>query len=286
MQKQSKPRKIRMPQRQHPPGKQYKMNPPPVTEPLFPGSGKLYGKVALITGGDSGIGRAVAELFASEGAKVSFAYLNEDEDAAETQRLVQQHSECLSLRADLSHEKQCKKVVSATVKRFKRIDILVNNAGRQFEAESIEKIPTDQLLTTFETNFFSYFWMSRYALRYIPEGGCIINTTSVTAYRGSQNLIDYSSTKGAIVSFTRSLSSNLSKRKIRVNAVAPGPVWTPLIVSSFAPEKTEKFGSEVPMERAAQPAEIAPSYLFLASNDSCYMSGQVLHPNGGEVVNG
>jgi NAD(P)-dependent dehydrogenase (short-subunit alcohol dehydrogenase family) len=286
MQKAGKARRIRRPQHQLRPGQELKMDPQPVSEGRDPGSGKLRGKVALITGGDSGIGRAVAALFAKEGASVSIAYLSEDRDAEETKRMVEKYSQCLMIRGDLSKESHCKKVVLQTISQFKRIDILVNNAGVHYESKRLEDISSAQLHQTFATNIFSFFWTTRFALRYIPGGGVIINTTSVTAYRGSATLIDYSSTKGAIVSFTRSLSANLVKRGIRVNAVAPGPIWTPLIVSSFRPEKIAKFGSDVPMERVGQPAEVAPAYLFLASQDSAYMTGQVIHPNGGEIING
>lgn len=263
------------------------MKPLPVSDTGQPASGMLRGKVALITGGDSGIGRAVAVLFAKEGARVAIAYLSEDRDAEETRAMIEAvNGECLLISGDLSREINCRRAVAKTVKRFGAIDILVNNAAVHYEAKKLEDITTEQLHKTFSTNFFSYFWMSREALPHIPEGGCIINTSSVTAYRGSPGLIDYASTKGAIVSFTRSLASNLVKRKIRVNGVAPGPVWTPLIVSTFTPEKVSDFGSDVPMARAGEPAEIAPSYLFLASAGSAYITGQFIHPNGGEIVNG
>jgi NAD(P)-dependent dehydrogenase (short-subunit alcohol dehydrogenase family) len=217
---------------------------------------------------------------------VCIAYLSEVGDADETRRQVDKYTECISIRGDLSNEAHCKKVVQETVKKFRKIDILVNNAGVQYEQKKFEDISTKQLLRTFSTNIFSFFWITKYALRYMAEGSSIINTTSVTAYRGSSALIDYSSTKGAIVSFTRSLSANLIDRKIRVNGVAPGPVWTPLIVASFDPDKSAKFGTDSPMKRAGQPAEVAPAYLFLASDDAAYITGQVLHPNGGEVING
>ena len=263
------------------------MKPVPESTTGQPSSGKLRGKVAFITGGDSGIGRAVAVLFAREGARIAIAYLNEHSDAQETKRLVESaNSECLLVPGDLGKEINCIRAVNKVVKRFGVIDILVNNAAVHFESRRIEDISTKQLLQTFSTNFFSYFWITRESLAHIPQGGCIINTTSVTAYRGSPGLIDYASTKGAIVSFTRSLASNLVKRKIRVNGVAPGPVWTPLIASTFKPEKVSDFGSDVPMERAAEPAEIAPSFLFLASADAAFITGQVIHPNGGEIVNG
>jgi NAD(P)-dependent dehydrogenase (short-subunit alcohol dehydrogenase family) len=286
MQKQGKPRKVRRPQRQSLPGLESKMDPQPVSQTKFPGVGRLRDKVALITGGDSGIGRAVALLFAKEGAKVCIAYLSEVKDAEETKRQVDQYTECLAIRGDLSKEAHCKKVVHDAVKKFRKIDILVNNAGIQYEQKKFEDISTKQLVQTFSTNIFSFFWITKYALRYMGEGSSIINTTSVTAYRGSGGLIDYSSTKGAIVSFTRSLSANLIDRKIRVNGVAPGPIWTPLIVASFDPDKSAKFGTDSPMQRAGQPAEVAPAYLFLASEDAAYITGQVIHPNGGEIING
>lgn len=287
MQKGGKKRPLRKPQRQNKPGLESKMTPEPQATTPDPGSGKLADKVALITGGDSGIGRAVAVLFAKEGAKVAIAYLSEHSDAEETKDLVEaEGSECLLLPGDLSKEGNCKRLVSKAVKKFGRIDILVNNAAVHYEQQKLEDISSEQLLKTFATNIFSYFWVTQAALKAIPEGGCIINTASVTAYRGSPSLIDYASTKGAIVSFTRSLASNLVKRKIRVNGVAPGPVWTPLIASTFKPEKVSNFGSDVPMERAGEPAEIAPAYLFLASNDGVYVTGQFIHVNGGEIVNG
>ena len=287
MQKGAKKRPVRKPQRQPKPGLESKMKPEPVSELPHTGTGKVQDKVALITGGDSGIGRAVAVLFAKEGARVAIAYLSEDSDARETQRMIEEEGgECLLIPGDLSKENNCNKAVNKTVKAYGRIDILVNNAAVHWEAKNLEDISTEQLLKTFSTNIFSYFWVTRAALPHIPEGGSIINTASVTAYRGSPSLIDYASTKGAIVSFTRSLAGNLSKRKIRVNGVAPGPVWTPLIASTFKPEKVEKFGSDVPLARAGQPAEIAPSYLFLACDDGAYVSGQFIHPNGGEIVNG
>jgi NAD(P)-dependent dehydrogenase (short-subunit alcohol dehydrogenase family) len=287
MQKGGKKRPLRKPQSQSKPGLESRLQPAPVATTRAPGSGKLENKVALITGGDSGIGRAVAVLFAKEGAKVAIAYLSEHPDAEETQRLIEEENgECLLVSGDLSKENNCRRAVQKTVKRFGRIDILVNNAAVHYEQKDLESITSEQLLKTFATNIFSYFWVTQAALPHIPEQGCIINTASVTAYRGSPALIDYAATKGAIVSFTRSLASNLVKRKIRVNGVAPGPVWTPLIASTFKPEKVSNFGSDVPMERAGEPAEIAPSYLFLASDDGNYITGQFIHPNGGEIVNG
>ena len=287
MQKGGKQKPLRKPQHQPRPGQESKMKPKPEAEPEYKSAGKLNGKVALITGGDSGIGRAVAILFAKEGADISIAYLSEHRDAKETMDMVQQYGrECILIPGDLSKEAHFKSAVNKTIKKFERIDILVNNAAIHFEVEKPEDISSEQLIKTFSTNFFSYFWVTQAALPHMKEGSCIINSSSVTAYRGSPSLIDYASTKGAIVSFTRSLAANLIKRKIRVNGVAPGPIWTPLIASSFKPEKVAKFGSDAPMGRAGEPAEIAPSYLFLACDDSCYMSGQFLHPNGGEIING
>jgi NAD(P)-dependent dehydrogenase (short-subunit alcohol dehydrogenase family) len=287
MQKPGKKRPLRKPQSQSRPGQESKMKPEPVVELLQNPSGKLFGRMALVTGGDSGIGRAVAVLFAKEGADVAIAYLSEHKDAEETKAMIEQYGrQCLLIPGDLSKEVNCRRAVVKVIKAFKQIDILVNNAAIHFECEKIEDITSKQLLQTFSTNIFSYFWVTQAALVAMPEGSCIINTSSVTAYRGSAGLIDYASTKGAIVAFTRSLAANLVKRKIRVNGVAPGPIWTPLIASSFKPKKVSNFGSDVPMERAGEPAEVAPSYLFLASDDSSYMTGQFLHPNGGEIVNG
>jgi NAD(P)-dependent dehydrogenase (short-subunit alcohol dehydrogenase family) len=287
MQKAGKKKPLRKPQAQPRPGAESKMKPAPDPRPEYPGSEKLKGKVAFITGGDSGIGRAVALLFAKEGADISIAYLSEHQDAEETKLMVEKYGrQCLTIPGDLSKEKNCERAVAKTVKKFGRIDVLVNNAAVHFEADKIEDITTQNLLTTFSTNFFSYFWVTKAALTHMKEGSCIINTSSVTAYRGSGGLIDYASTKGAIVSFTRSLAANLIKRKIRANGVAPGPIWTPLIASTFDPKKVSEFGSDAPMERAGEPSEVAPSYLFLACEDSSYITGQFLHPNGGEIVNG
>lgn len=251
------------------------------------GSGKLEGKVALISGGDSGIGRAVAIAFAKEGASVAVGYLDEERDAKETQRLVEEHGgKCILLPGDVGDEKFCARAVEQTVKKLGRLDILVNNAAEQHPQKSIERISAKQLERTFRTNIFSMFYLTTAAMKHLREGSAIINTTSVTAYKGSPELLDYSSTKGAIVAFTRSLSQALAEKKIRVNGVAPGPIWTPLIPSTFPGEKVETFGSDVPMKRAGQPEEVAPCYVFLASDDSSYMTGQVLHPNGGTIVNG
>lgn len=279
----------RPPQHQnHQPGKEYQMEPRPeyVRSDYHP-AGKLEGKVAIITGGDSGIGRAVAVAFAMEGAHVAIQYLNEDLDAQETHDLVEQYGRhCLLFSGDLSDKRLCDRIVSETVHEFGRLDILVNNAAEQFPAESLEELNFDNLEDTFRVNCFSMFYLTQAALPHLKKGSSIINTASVTAYRGSPQLLDYSATKGAIVAFTRSLSKQLIKKGIYVNAVAPGPVWTPLIASTFPPDKVAEFGTDVPMGRAAQPSEIAPCYVFLASDDSSYMSGQVLHPNGGEIING
>lgn len=286
MQKGGKKKAIRRRQTQKRPGQESRMTPSPVAAPITPVAGKLRGKVALITGGDSGIGRAVAVLFAREGAQIAIAYLNEKKDALETKSMVEEYSECMVIPGDLSKEAHCKTVVRKVIDRFERVDILVNNAALHYEQESLEDISTDQLISTFTTNVYPYFWITREALPFMKKGSAIINTSSVTAYRGSGRLIDYASTKGAIVAFTRSLSASLVKKGIRVNGVAPGPIWTPLIPSTFKPESVATFGSDAPMERAGEPAEVAPSYLFLACNDSSYMTGQFLHPNGGEIVNG
>jgi len=287
MEKQTK-RKIRPQQKQQRPGLEKNMNPVPETDPIqYPKEGKLKNKVALITGGDSGIGKATALLFAKEGADIVIAYLSETKDAKQTQKEVESYSrKCTLIKGDLGKENHCKKVIETAIKNHKKIDIIVNNAGLHWEAESIEDISTEQLSKTFQNNFFSYFWITKYAMPYLKKGASIINTSSVTAYRGSPKLIDYSATKGAIISFTRSLSANLVEKGIRVNAVAPGPIWTPLISSSFKPKKNSEFGSDSPMKRAGMPNEVAPSFLFLASEDSIYISGQVIHPNGGEIVNG
>lgn len=265
------------------------MKPQPVFDDAdVKGSGKLKGKTAVITGGDSGIGRAVAVLFAKEGADIAIIYLNEHKDAEETKKIVKGEygRKCILIAGDIAKESFCKSAIKKTGKKFGKIDILVNNAALHYECKSIKDITADQLKKTFETNIYSMFYLTKAALDLMPEGGAIINTSSVTAYRGSPALMDYAATKGAIISFTRSLSANLVEKKIRVNAVAPGPIWTPLIASSFKAEKVAKHGSDAPMKRAGEPVEIAPSYLFLACEDSSYITGQVLHPNGGEIVNG
>jgi NAD(P)-dependent dehydrogenase (short-subunit alcohol dehydrogenase family) len=275
-------------QQQKRPGEEKKMKPVPETSPIdYQKEGKLAGKIALITGGDSGIGKATALLFAQEGADLAIIYLSEKHEASKTKKEVEKYNvKCKLIKVDLSIEKNCEKAVEQTIKSYQKIDILINNAALHWESESLEEISTQQLEKTFKNNVFSCFWVTKYALPYMKKGSSIINTTSVTAYRGSPKLIDYAATKGAIVSFTRSLAANLVEKEIRVNAVAPGPVWTPLIVSSFEPEKIEKFGTDSPMGRAGMPNEIAPAFLFLACEDSRFISGQVIHPNGGEIVNG
>jgi len=270
------------------PGIEAKMDPrPEVIKANYKGAGKLNDKVALITGGDSGIGRSVAVHFAREGANIAIVYLDEDVDAIETQKMVEAEGKnCLLIKGDVKNPSFCRKAVETTVKKFGKVNILVNNAGMQVPQKDPKKIDDKQLEDTFRTNIFGYFYFAHEVLEYFQAGDSIINTTSVTAYRSSPNLIDYSSTKGAITSFTRSLATNLAKAGIRVNAVAPGPVWTPLIVSTFDEEKIKSFGSETAMERAGQPSELGPSYVFLASDDASFITGQVIHVNGGEVVNG
>ena len=271
------------------PGFEYLMQPRPIaSNPYYKGSGKLKDKVAVITGGDSGIGRAVAYLFAKEGADVVISYLCEHEDAKETKKNIEcLGRRCLLVPGDLKNEEMSDIVIQKTIECFGKIDILVNNHAVQYVQRSILDITAEQLDNTFRTNIYAYFFMTKAALPYLKKGAVIINTTSITAYEGNKDLIDYSSTKGAITTFTRSLSQSLVSKGIRVNGVAPGPIWTPLTPSSFSAEEVETFGSgtsKVPMNRAWQPFEIATSYVFLASDDSSYMSGQILHPNGGMIV--
>ena len=270
------------------PGMEYKLKPRPRSEDAsYRGSGKLSGKIALISGGDSGIGRAVAIAFAKEGADVTIVYLNEHKDAEETRSQVEEEGRtCHLIAGDIGDKEFCRNAVEQTIGAFDQLDILVNNAAVQYPQESITDITAKQLQKTFQTNIFSMFYLVKATMPHFRKGSAIINTASVTAYRGSPNLLDYSATKGAIVSFTRSLAQALVEKEIRVNAVAPGPIWTPLIAASFPPDKVASFGSDVPMGRAGQPEEVAPSYVFLASDDSSYFTGQVLHPNGGEIVNG
>lgn len=254
----------------------------------YKGSGKLADKVALITGGDSGIGRAVAVHFAREGAHVAIVYNKSDEDARETRDMVENEDQvCLLFKGDISREAFCRQVIRDTYKKLGGFDILVNNAGTHVPADELEKITTRQFQRTFEVNMFSIYYFTQEAIKKLTKSkGCIINTTSVTAYRGSEHLIDYSATKGAIVSFTRSLAKNLAKDGVRVNGVAPGPIWTPLITASFDKEHIRNFGKKTPMGRAGYPYEVAPAYVFLASEDAAYITGQVIHINGGEIVAG
>lgn len=269
------------------PGREAEMTPKPEFQPRFRGADKLIGKVALITGGDSGIGRAVAVHMAREGADIAIVYLEEDQDAAKTAEHVEAEGRrCIKIRGDVSKEDFCRTAVDRTIAEFGRLDILVNNAAEQHVSggDGPLDIPPEQLQRTFQTNIFGYFHMTKAALKHLKHGAAIVNTASVTAYKGNKDLLDYSATKGAIISFTRSLSQALADREIRVNAVAPGPIWTPLIPASFSDERTARHGASVPMKRAGQPNEVAPCFVFLASEEASYMTGQVLHPNGGTVV--
>jgi NAD(P)-dependent dehydrogenase (short-subunit alcohol dehydrogenase family) len=266
------------------PGLQAEMEPEPVTAPKhYRGSGKLDGKSALVVGGDSGIGRSVSVLFAMEGADVAVVYLDEDADAEETRRLVEEQGRrCLTIACDVREEDNCRKAVALAVDELGRLDVLVNHAGEQHPREKLEDITAHQLERTFQTNVFSMFYLVKAALEHLPAGGTIVNTTSVTAYEGNPTLIDYSATNGAIVSFTRALAQSLVERGVRVNAVAPGPVWTPLIPATFPSAKVEDFGTQTPMGRIGQPAELGPAYVHLASDDSSFTTGQVIHVNGGQ----
>ncbi|MBK1663272.1 NAD(P)-dependent oxidoreductase [Rhodospirillum rubrum] len=267
------------------PGHELEMTPQPDCQPRHPGSNRLAGKVALISGGDSGIGRAVALAFAREGARVALLYLDEHDDARETERLVMaEGSECLVMPGDVGDEAICIDAVAQVVGNFGGLDILVNNAAEQHEVEDLSELTAGQLEKTFRTNVFGCIYLAKAALPHLPKGGSIINTTSITAYQGHRTLIDYSATKGAIVALTRSLSQSLLDRGIRVNAVAPGPIWTPLIPATFSPDHVASHGASVPMGRAGQPNEVAPAYVFLASDDASYISGQVIHPNGGAII--
>jgi NAD(P)-dependent dehydrogenase (short-subunit alcohol dehydrogenase family) len=270
------------------PGLQTEMTPQPVSvSEQYKASGKLHNKVAIISGGDSGIGRAVAIHFAKEGADVAIIYLNEHEDAEETKRQVEQEGRrCLLIAGDVGDEQFCKQAVKQTVDQFGKLDIVVNNAAEQHPQKSLLNITSQQLEKTFRTNVFGYFYLTKAALPYLQKGSAIINTASITAYEGNEQLIDYSATKGAIVAFTRSLAKSLVQQGIRVNGVAPGPIWTPLIPSTFTSDQVAAFGSNTPMKRPGQPSEVAPSYVFLASDDASYITGQMIHVNGGKVVNG
>jgi NAD(P)-dependent dehydrogenase (short-subunit alcohol dehydrogenase family) len=282
------PEKVTRPKQEQPqqPGYEHEMEPQPKAKAReYKGSGKLQDKVAVITGGDSGIGRAVAVLFAREGADIAVMYLNEDKDAEETCRMVEKEGRrCIMISGDIGDEKFCRGAVGNVINAFGRLDILVNNAAEQHPVEDIMELSADQLERTFRTNIFSIFYMVKAALPHLKEGSTIINTTSVTAYRGSSHLVDYASTKGAIVSFTRSLAEQLAEKGIRVNGVAPGPIWTPLIPATFPGERVETFGTDVPLKRAGEPEEVAPSFVYLASEDSSYVIGQILHVNGGGYI--
>lgn len=274
-------------QTQKRPGKESNLKPVPETDPRKYVDGKLKDKVAIVTGGDSGIGKAVALLFAQEGANIVIGYLSETEDANTTKKEIENmERECLLVKGDLGKEKNCKSLIDKAIKKFGKIDIVINNAALHWETESLEKITSEQLKRTFDVDFFSYVWVCKYALQHLKKNATIVNTASVVAYRGSPKLIDYAAAKGAVIGFTRSLANNLVDKGIRVNAVAPGPIWTPLIASSFDKKKVSEFGSDSPMKRAGMPNEVAPAFLFLASEDSSYINGQVIHPNGGEIING
>jgi NAD(P)-dependent dehydrogenase (short-subunit alcohol dehydrogenase family) len=271
----------------HQPGRETEMRPRPDYEPKYSGVGKLKGKVAIITGGDSGIGRAVAVAMAREGANIAILYLEEHEDADETLRAIEKEkSSGIKIAGDIGSEQFCREAVERAVKEFGRLDILVNNAGEQHEVQDPTDLTEQQIERTFRTNVFSFFFMVKAALPHMKDGGAIINSTSITAYKGHKTLLDYSATKGAIVTMTYSLSEALVEKGIRVNAVAPGPIWTPLIPASFDADHVAKHGAAAPMKRPGQPNEVAPCYVFLASDDASYITGQVLHPNGGTVVGG
>lgn len=272
-------------EQEHQPGKEHEMHPRPEYQPRYPGTGRLAGKVAAITGGDSGIGRATAVLFAREGAKVAFLYKDEEKDAAETEQLIgNEGSEAFSMAGDVGDPEFAERFVAAVIQRFGRLDILVNNAAEQHYREELTEITNEQLHRTYQTNIFGMFYMTQAALPHMQSDAAIICTTSVTAYKGQDVLMDYATTKGAIVAFVRALSGNLASKGVRVNGVAPGPIWTPLIPASFPAEHVENFGKNVPLGRPGQPNEVAPAMLFLACEDSSYMTGQILHPNGGTLV--
>ncbi|RYY55390.1 MAG: glucose 1-dehydrogenase [Chitinophagaceae bacterium] len=280
------PEKIPAQKQDKQPGEESKMDPQPVYDNGKPGLGRLKDKVAVITGGDSGIGRAVAISFAKEGADVVIAYFDEEQDALKTEEEIKKYGrKALLIKTDVGQESNCIDIISKTIKKFERLDVVVNNAAVQFVQENVEDITAEQLEKTFRTNIFSQFFLVKAAMPHLKEGASIINTASVTAFKGNPDLIDYSSTKGAIIGFTRALSGSLAEKGIRVNAVAPGPVWTPLIPATFEPEKVAEFGQDTPLGRPAQPVEIAGSYVFLASDESNFITGQTIHPNGGSVVN-
>jgi len=275
-------------QKQPIPGKESKMNPEPIYDnPEKKGTGRLRSKTAIITGGDSGIGRAISVAYAKEGCNVVIVYNIADDDANETKKVVESYGgKALLIKGDIGDSSFCNEVVEKTLKEFKGIDILVNNAAEQHMQKSIEDITDEQLLQTFKTNIFSMFYLTRAALPHMKEGNAIINTSSITAFKGNKNLLDYSATKGSVSAFTRSLSENLADRKIRVNQVAPGPIWTPLIVSTLDKSAIKNFGKDTPLKRPGQPVELAEAYVYLASSDSSYMTGQTIHINGGSIING
>lgn len=286
---QSQSKQLFPPQHQNQqPGLESEMNPKPIcVDPNYKGIGKLSGKTAIITGGDSGIGKAAAIYFAREGADLVISYLEEHQDAEETKRLVEAEGRsCLLIPGDIGKENFCQEVIQKTINRFGKLDILVNNAAEQHPQKDLTNITAEQLEKTFRTNIFSYFYMTKMALPHLKRGAAIINTASITAYQGNEQLLDYSATKGAVVSFTRSLAKSLASKGIRVNGIAPGPIWTPLIPSTFPDDQVASFGSTTPMGRAGQPYELAPCYVFLASDEASYISGQIFHINGGTIVNG
>ncbi|MCB2376509.1 SDR family oxidoreductase [Hymenobacter sp. BT635] len=284
----TKPTSLPPQQQDQQPGLETEMTPQPeYIRATYKGSGKLAGKVALITGGDSGIGRSVAVHFAREGADVAITYLpDEEQDAYDTRQLIEQEGRrCLTLPGDLREASFCQEIVERTVQELGGLNVLVNNAAEQFVSQDVTEIPDQQWLDTFQVNFFSFVRVTRAALAHLKEGDSIINTSSINAYRGNQQLVDYTSTKGAITAYTRSIAQQLAEKKIRVNSVAPGPIWTPLIPATFPPEKVASFGKDTTMKRPGQPSEVGPCYVFLASDDASYITGQALHPNGGEVLN-
>lgn len=280
------PEEIPAQDQQKQPGEESEMNPQPIYDNGKPGLGRLKDKVAIITGGDSGIGRAVAISFAKEGADVVIVYLDEQEDAEKTKAEVEKYGrKALLIATDIQEESNCLDIINKTISKFSKLDILVNNAAVQFVQKNVEDISAQQLERTFKTNLFSQFYLVKAAMQHLKEGSTIINTASVTAFKGNPMLMDYSSTKGAIIGFTRSLAQSIADKGIRVNAVAPGPVWTPLIPATFEPEKVAEFGKDTTIGRPAQPVEIAGCYVFLASDESNFITGQTLHPNGGSIVN-
>jgi NAD(P)-dependent dehydrogenase (short-subunit alcohol dehydrogenase family) len=284
----NKPTSLPPQQQTHQPGLETEMTPAPeYIRPDYRGSGKLHGKVALLTGGDSGIGRAVAVHFAREGAQLALAYLPEEQaDANETERLVlAEGSRCLLLPGDLRDARYCERIVEQTIKELGQLNIVVSNAAEQFTSTNVAEIPNEQFEDTFQVNFFALVRVVKAALPHLHAGDSIIATSSINAYRGNEQLVDYSATKGAITAYIRSIAQQLAEQKIRANTVAPGPIWTPLIPASFTPEQVAKFGQDTTMKRPGQPSEVAPAYVFLASEDASYITGQAIHPNGGEVLN-